>query len=39
MMMMMKMMIGMQLSQDDSKSNLFIQPHLQSPNCLLSFQT
>lgn len=27
--------IEMQLSEDNSKSNLFIQPHLQSPDCLL----
>lgn len=37
--MMMMMMIEMQLGEGYSKSNLFIQPHLQSPNCLLSFQT
>lgn len=33
------MIIEMQLREDASESNLFIQPHLQSPNCLLSFQT
>lgn len=29
----------MQLGEDNTESNLFIQPHLQSPSCLLSFQT
>lgn len=34
-----RMTIEMQLGEDNTESNLFIQPHLQSPSCLLSFQT
>lgn len=34
-----RMTIEMQLGEDYIESNLFIQPHLQSPSCLLSFQT